>query len=182
MRLLDCTDLAKRRAGGRSGGARRGPRAAALLAITLLCCLFGPLAAPSAAAPAHDSAQALRARLALQQAELIAGAGAAEDVFGCSVAISADTALVGAQYQATAGKDEAGAAYIFTRSAGVWTQEAKLTAADGAAGDRFGCSVAISADTALVGAPLHDVAGRANAGAVYVFTRSGGAWTPRSRR
>jgi len=184
MRLLDCTDLAKRHAGGRSGGARRGPRAAALLALLLLCCLFGPLAAPGvaapagAAAPARDSAQALLARLALQQAELTAGAGAAQDVFGCSVAISADTALIGAQYQATGRKDEAGAAYIFTRSGGVWTQQAELIAADGAAGDRFGCSVAISADTALVGAPLHDVAGQANAGAAYVFTRSGGAWIP----
>ena len=180
MRPLDGTGLVERVVGRSPGGARRGPLAA-LLAVTLLGCLFCPLAAAAAAAPnaaAPDfSARTLLARLALRQAELTAGAGvAADDIFGCSVAISGDTALVGARYEATPGKDEAGAAYVFTRSAGVWTQEAKLIAADGAAGDRFGYAVAIAGDTALVGAPLHDVAGQANAGAAYVFTRSAGVW------
>ena len=67
---------------------------------------------------------------------------------------------------------------MFTRSGGVWTQQAQLTAADGAADDYFGCSVALSGDTALVGAPDDDVGGNADAGAAYVFTRSGGVWTP----
>ena len=76
---------------------------------------------------------------------------------------------------------DAGAAYVFARSAGAWTRRAKLTAdgaaTAGAAGDQFGYSVALTEDTALVGAPWHDSAGRARSGAAYVFTRSGAAWT-----
>ena len=45
-----------------------------------------------------------------------------------------------------------GSAYVFTRSGTTWTQQAKLTASDGAADDCFGDSVALSGDTALVGA------------------------------
>ena len=50
--------------------------------------------------------------------------------------------------------DSAGAAYVYTRAGGTWTQQRELTAADGASGDRFGYSVALSGDgtTALVGA------------------------------
>ena len=50
-------------------------------------------------------------------------------------------------------------AYVFTRSGGVWSEQAKVTASDTAAGDRFGESVAVSGDTAVVGAWLDDDAG-----------------------
>jgi hypothetical protein len=56
-------------------------------------------------------------------------------------------------------------------------QQAQLTQSDGAAGDYYGCSVAISGDVALVGASYQDVGGDVDAGAVYVFIRSGGTWT-----
>ncbi len=46
----------------------------------------------------------------------------------------------------------AGAAYVFVRSGSTWTQQAKLTASDAAAGDQFGYSVSVSGDTAVVGA------------------------------
>jgi len=55
-------------------------------------------------------------------------------------------------------------------------QVAKLTADDGAAGDRFGHSVSISANVVVTGAPRNDEGGY-NAGAVYVFERDGGAWS-----
>ena len=108
MTSFDGAGLGHRVAGGRSRGARSGALVAALASVTLLCCLFGPLAA-SGAAPAPTgrpafSADALVARLALQQAELTAADGAAADFFGWSVALSGDTALVGAPSRDTDGK------------------------------------------------------------------------------
>jgi hypothetical protein len=59
---------------------------------------------------------------------------------------------------------------VFTRSAGVWTQHAWLTAADGVVDDLLGWAVALSGDTALVGAPYRDTSGTDDdAGAAYVF-------------
>jgi hypothetical protein len=111
-----------------------------------------------------------------QQAKLIASDGAADDYFGCSVAMSGDTALVGAR-NGDAGAIDQGAAYIFVRSGTTWVQQAKLTASDGAASDVFGWSVALSGDTALVGANWDDVGANADQGSAYVFTRSGTTWT-----
>jgi len=196
MRALDGTGLAKRVAGGRSrgrlpGGARRGPPAAALPALLVLCCLFGfaatagaarASAAPPAGAAAPDfPVQVLLAKLALQEAELTAADGAAGDHFGSSVAISGETALVAAPHHAVPGMPNAGAAYVFTRSAGSWTLQAELTPIDGVANDELGASVALSGDTALVGVPLHSIAGTYNVGAAYVFTRSGGVWTQQAK-
>ncbi|WP_437748065.1 DNRLRE domain-containing protein [Sorangium sp. So ce1504] len=82
---------------------------------------------------------------------------------GDAIAMSGDTAIVGAP---------GSAAYVFVKSGGAWTQQARLVPGDGAAGDGFGASVAISADTAVVGAPW----GTGGAGAAYVFVRSGGVW------
>jgi FG-GAP repeat protein len=95
--------------------------------------------------------------------EVLATDGARDDWFGSSVAISGDTALVGAD-----GDDSRqGSVYIFERdAAGVWHQTAKLTASDGAAGDVFGYSVALSGNTALVGACQEDLKGSA-----YIFER-----------
>ena len=73
-------------------------------------------------------------------------------MFGISVAVSGDTAVVGAHRDDTPAGDDAGSAYVFVRSGGTWTQQAKLTASDAAAGDLFGFSVAVAGDTAVVGA------------------------------
>jgi len=83
-----------------------------------------------------------------QQQKLTASDGQAEDLFGWSVALSGDTALVGAL-----GYDSSGSAYLFRRSGNTWSQQQKLTASDGRAEDLFGLSVALSDNTALVGAP-----------------------------
>jgi len=104
-----------------------------------------------------------------EQAKLTASDAAADDGFGIAVAVSGDTAVVGAWANDHTGGTDAGAAYVFVRAAGVWTQQAKLTASDAAANDQFGASVAVFGDTAVIGAYFGDAPGAANAGATYVF-------------
>ena len=100
-------------------------------------------------------------------AKLLASDAQANDYFGGSVAVSGDTAVIGA-YREDTGGSYAGAAYVFTRSGGAWTQQAKLLASDAQANDYFGYSVAVSGDTAVIGARYEDTGG-SDAGAVYVF-------------
>lgn len=87
-----------------------------------------------------------------ESAKLFASDGAEDDRFGGDASISGDTVVVGAVLHDEAGTDS-GSAYVFTRSDGVWSEQAKLIVSDGSAHDRFGQSVSISGDTALVGAP-----------------------------
>jgi len=114
-----------------------------------------------------------------QQQKLTASDGAVDDRFGTSVAISGDTVIVGAYQDDDAGVDS-GSAYVFVRSNGTWTQQQKLTASDGAEGDRFGISVALSGDTAVAGA-YQDDDGGIDSGSAYVFTRSNGVWTEQQK-
>jgi hypothetical protein len=117
----------------------------------------------------------------VQQTRLTAGDGAPGDAFGSSVALSGDTALVGASLDDIGSAVDQGSTYVFVRSGTTWTQQAKLVAADGAAGDQFGASVALSGDTALVGALLDDIGGVANRGSAYAFVRDGAAWTQQAK-
>ena len=112
---------------------------------------------------------------------MTAGDGAAEDYFGAAVAIDGDTAIVGAPRNDINGDADQGAAYIFVRSGGIWTQQDKLKAATGAAGDFFGGTVDISGDTAIVGACFNDVGANVNQGSAYIFTRSAGVWTQQQK-
>ncbi len=110
-----------------------------------------------------------------QVKKLTASDAQAGDEFGRSVAVSGDTAVVGAIFQDAGGSD-AGAVYLFGRDeggAGNWGEVKKLTASDAQANDQFGVSVAVSGDTAVVGAH-HEDAGGSNAGAAYVFGRDEG--------
>ena len=120
-----------------------------------------------------------------QQQKLTASDLADDDQFGNSVAISADgnTVIVGAIGVDTSPNTINGAAYVFTRSGGVWTQQAKLLASDRQTADLFGASVSISSDgnTAIVGAYAEDTSPRTNNGAAYVFTRSGSTWTEQQK-
>jgi hypothetical protein len=84
--------------------------------------------------------------------------------FGSSVALAGETAAVGATWD-DAGAADRGAAYVYRRSGSSWVKQARLSAADGRAHDQFGRSVAVSGDTALVGAPHEWLEGNA-----YVFT------------
>jgi len=99
-----------------------------------------------------------------QQAKLLASDSAAYDYFGWSVAVSGDTAVVGAYMDDDKGNNS-GSAYVFVRSGDTWTEQAKLTASDGAENDYFGISVAISGDTWLVGAFNDD----SSKGSAYVY-------------
>ncbi len=112
-----------------------------------------------------------------QQAKLTASDAAADDTFGISVAIDGDTIVVGSESDDTPAGSDTGSAYVFTRSGTFWTQQAKLTASDGAVGDRFGYSVAVSGQTAIIGAQGDDTGGGSNAGSAYVFIRCGMVWT-----
>ncbi len=110
----------------------------------------------------------------VEDAKLTASDGAAEDLFGGHVALSGDTALVGAP--GFGNSDVSGYAYIFERDQGGadnWGQVKKLTPSDGAANDHFGLSVALSGDTALVGAWGDDDSGDAS-GSAYLFERDQG--------
>ena len=103
--------------------------------------------------------------LQAQIAKLTASDGVAGDLFGHSVAVDGDTAVVGAYED----ESEKGAAYVLAKdSSGAWSQVAKLTASDGEAGDIFGWSVAVDWDTVVVGARYDDSA--------YVFTKPGTGW------
>ena len=116
-----------------------------------------------------------------QQALLTAADGAANDNFGCSVALDGGSALVGASWDDVGSNIEQGSAYVFVRSGSTWSQQALLTAADGAANDNFGCSVALDEDSALIGARYDDVGGNIDQGSVYVFGRSGGIWSEQQK-
>jgi hypothetical protein len=111
----------------------------------------------------------------VEQQKLTAADAAAEDNFGSAVDIDGHTIVVGAPQDNSGLTVDSGAVYVFTRDPTVannpWTQQQKLTAADAAANDLLGSSVAVEGHTLVAGAPRKD-AGTANAtGAVYVFTR-----------
>ncbi len=100
--------------------------------------------------------------------------------FGVSVALSADgnTALVGGDFD---GASSVGAAWVFTRSAGVWTEQGPKLTGGGAVGSAaFGSSVALSADgnTALIGGDFDN----SGVGAAWVFSRSGSTWSPQGSK
>ena len=102
-----------------------------------------------------------------QQAKLTANDAAANDNFGNFVSISGDYAVIGACLDDDDG-GESGSAYIFTRDGYDWNQQAKLTADDAAEGDRFGFSVSIDGDYAIVGAFWNDDDGE-NSGSAYIY-------------
>ena len=114
-----------------------------------------------------------------QEAKLTAADGAVNDQFGQSVSLSGDRALVG-DYADDDNGSESGSAYVFAFDGTTWTQEAKLTAADGAAGDQFGWSVSLSGGRALVGAHADDDNGSVS-GSAYVFALDGTTWTQEAK-
>ncbi|MES2923224.1 MAG: hypothetical protein V4819_16835 [Verrucomicrobiota bacterium] len=134
-----------------------------------------------------------------QEAYLKASNTNSSDGFGASVAISQDTLIVGAPEedsnstgpngnQADNSSIRSGAAYVFSRSGGAWSQQAYLKASNTDANDQFGTSVAASGDTVLVGAYSESsnstgVNGNQSnnsatgSGAGYIFVRTGGVWS-----
>jgi len=115
-----------------------------------------------------------------QQQKLLASDGVEHDTFGISASISGDTIILGALYHLHPGGGGGGSAYTFVRAGTTWTEQQELLPGDAGAG-AFGYSVAISGDKAAAGAPLGVYPTGANAGSVYVFGRSGTAWTQRQK-
>ena len=112
-----------------------------------------------------------------QEATLAAtDTGPPSDYPGSSLALNSDgsVALVGAD--AVGGSPpSAGSALVFRRTGTTWAEDTRLRASDGAVGDRFGVSVAVTADgsRALVGAPRHPTAAGLDVGDAKVFLLSG---------
>lgn len=140
----------------------------------------------------------------VQEAYLKASNAETWDMFGYSLSLSGNTVLVGAYGEASnqttitngtsASADNtlnlAGAAYVFTRSGSTWTQEAYLKAPNASSDNLFGLNVALSGDTAVVGAQRESSSqttitngttastdnSATRAGAAYVFKRTGTTW------
>jgi hypothetical protein len=112
-----------------------------------------------------------------QQARINATDGVANDNFGNAVDISGETVLVGAYRKG----NFQGVGYVFVRSGAIWSQQQKLTAADGLAGDEFGFAVSLDGDTAAIGAHKDDDGPTQDLGSVYVFTRGGTVWTEQTK-
>lgn len=97
--------------------------------------------------------------------------------FGEALALDDNTLAVSSYYQ----DDSAGAVYLYTRAAGVWTLQATLTANDRAAGDLFGVALALDGNTLAVSAPGADTTAGTDSGAVYIFTRTGSTWAQQAK-
>ncbi|MBS3741971.1 MAG: FG-GAP repeat protein, partial [Candidatus Cloacimonetes bacterium] len=114
-----------------------------------------------------------------EQQKLTASDGGDGELFGVSVYIDGEYAIIGAQQDDDNGS-ASGSAYIFHRSGTTWTEQQKLTAADGASGDKFGTSVCIDGEYAIIGAELDDDNGT-DTGSAYIFDRSGTTWTEQQK-
>jgi hypothetical protein len=134
-----------------------------------------------------------------QQAYLKASNTNADDNFGVTVALKGDTLAVAAYEeasnatgvngnQADNSAPGSGAVYVFTRTSGVWSQQAYLKASNTDAGDLFGYEMALGSDTLAVGAPFEASSAigvngdqvdnsASGSGAVYVYTRTAGVWS-----
>ncbi len=119
-----------------------------------------------------------------QQTKLVPGPGTEGAEFGHSVALSEDatTALVGAHMDDSTNGTNAGAAYLFVRTDGSWTQQGKLSPKTGDKRDRFGGSLALSDDgtTAIVGAPTNEDPNGSRAGSVHVFSLTKRTWNEKT--
>ena len=111
---------------------------------------------------------------ATQAAHLTAFDGAVEDYFGRDVAVSGDTVLVGAWMDDDRGPTS-GSVYAFTRGGAGWTLQQKITAPDGSTGDAFGTDIDVAGDQAFISC-VNDDDRAANAGSVYLFSRTGSKW------
>jgi hypothetical protein len=113
--------------------------------------------------------------------KLIASDGMPGDQFGFSLEIFDRTSLIGAPAANIGSNPHQGAAYVFGRSHGTWTQEQKLTASNGLAYDQFGQSVAFQKRTALIGEWSHDDDPNhppppPKSGLSYLFRSMNGTW------
>lgn len=116
-----------------------------------------------------------------EQAKLSISDGVANDKYGSAVALSGDTAVIGAYKRAVGNNVGQGEAFVYARSGTTWTEQARLRASDGAPDDRFGIGVATGPDVAVIGAEHATVVDNDGQGAAYVFSRTDGSWSQYTR-
>jgi hypothetical protein len=148
----------------------------ALIVLLGFVVVFASCSSDRSTGPAQAIGVSFGAVDVLEELEIVAPDGQANDEFGAAVAVSGDLLAVGAP-RAVGVESRTGVVYAFRYEVGSdWSLEAKL-AADGALpGDRFGNAVALDGDFAVVGAPLDDRAG-VDAGSAFVFIRGDdGVW------
>jgi YHS domain-containing protein len=154
---------------------RARARSATFVIVLLVCFMRSP--------PGSSATLPVTVEPWIQQQELTAADGARNDVFGYSVDLSANTAIIGAPGRNIGNQAGPGAAYVF-KCTGIpctWMQQQELTAAGGVRDDEFGNAVAVSGHTAIIGAwgknssylPGAPTTALAPQGAAYVFTCSG---------
>lgn len=115
-----------------------------------------------------------------EQAKLTASDQGKYDNFGAAVAIEGDMILIGApgeDYPLPGSGQDRGAAYVFVRTGTAWTQQAKLLAGDAGGHDEAGWAVALSGNTAVVGAPQRWNYWEQAAGTAFVFVIDSSTWT-----
>ncbi|NOQ74022.1 MAG: T9SS type A sorting domain-containing protein [Crocinitomix sp.] len=110
-----------------------------------------------------------------ETAKITASDAAGADIFGYSLALDGDRLAVGAYGDNDLGTN-AGSAYVFDYSGGVWTEADKLLPSDGGAHDYFASTIDLDGDIIVVGGLYNDSEGT-NAGSAYVFENSGGIWS-----
>jgi len=115
----------------------------------------------------------------IEQDKLTASDGAAGDEFGNSVSISGNYAIVGVFEDSDNGQ-RSGSVYMFHFNDSTWVEQQKLTASDGAEGDHFGWSVAITGDYAVVGTP-GDNTNNVFHGSAYIFHYDGSSWVEQQK-
>ena len=116
----------------------------------------------------------------VEQVKLVASDGEAYDFFGHALSVSGEYAFVGAFADDDNG-DESGSVYIYKQEDATWMEQAKLVASDGDQHDRFGHSVAISGDYALVGALWDEDSTGKITGSTYVFKRDDTMWVEQAK-
>jgi hypothetical protein len=114
----------------------------------------------------------------VEEARLIGADNGGNQGYGSAVDVDGSTTVVGV---ARPQSGLSGRVFVYTRNAGVWTQQAELLANDDVAGNGFGSSVALEGNTLVIGASSCTTAGLTGAGAAYVFTRSGTTWSQQQK-
>lgn len=106
---------------------------------------------------------------------LVASDSAPGDQFGWALALQGDTLIIGARFDDDQGFNS-GSAYVYSRKAGLWAEQQKLTANDGSENDQYGLAISMAGDTTIIGAPFDDDKGF-DSGSAYVYSRDGGLWS-----
>jgi LPXTG-site transpeptidase (sortase) family protein len=158
----------------------------------VLVWIFASVAPAGLAANQLAASSGLPTLGVVQQWSLAAPDAGYQDQFGYAVAIDGNTAVIGARNAdpdlGSGAVQDAGAAYVYSYNGKTWVLDTRLTAKDAAPGDTFGVAVAISAGRIVVGATGVDLddpnkkdTELKDAGAAYVFTRSGGSWVQQAK-